>query len=559
MGAGNLATALISEAMDNSLSYSVLNYLKRLKNQAKMEYDRIVSVTPYKGKVGPDGIKVPSVKKTLCFIKVSSQVNVKSQLKRDLMEGLPGSTPVTDFPGYMLGLPEKGRAEAHPLRNPFDIPRSRLLDQLVRMRANLVGRGRGASSQTQTVDSDTRHTLPIAQMGNYQDYLKKQPLPLRELESQPVRQHMFGNPFKTNKNLMMGADEVSGIGAIDEVQLVGVAGPQSTPAGRGVKRSADTLQQPGPPKRRKGALPKDFQFVSPSSSPLRSDSPPPSPAITTNTSALAPCALNSQPLPQPTSPASNSPAAISNLLSKPAGGIPNGVAMAGLGSIYPGGKMAAFRSQCEVNDPMEVDPPPLIMEESKLAGQIPLRESKEEESVQLVDADDGEEDEIKVINNLKKKQQIVVATFDSLSYDSSPSLTPPDSPAARDCSSPPLLSLPELPNVNKVEVNGKNNGLYQDYLMEPLIAAEHRSPSPVMVKSEPVLSDLPVKERSRSYSAEEMRSIRLRNNNVRQLIYKEVKKPGRAHKELWEMISRLHGPPWVRRQFIMEVKQEAIR
>ena len=59
MGAGNLATALISEAMDNSLSYSVLNYLKRLKNQAKMEYDRIVSVTPYKGKVGPDGIKVP--------------------------------------------------------------------------------------------------------------------------------------------------------------------------------------------------------------------------------------------------------------------------------------------------------------------------------------------------------------------------------------------------------------------------------------------------------------------------------------------------------------------
>ena len=76
MGAGNLATVLISEAMDNSLSYSVLNYLKRLKNQAKMEYDRIVSVTPYKGKVGPDGIKV----------------NVKSQLKRELMDGLPGSS-----------------------------------------------------------------------------------------------------------------------------------------------------------------------------------------------------------------------------------------------------------------------------------------------------------------------------------------------------------------------------------------------------------------------------------------------------------------------------------
>jgi integrator complex subunit 6 len=48
MGAGNLAASLIPEAMDNSLSYSVLNYLKRLKNQAKQEYDRIVSMTPFK-------------------------------------------------------------------------------------------------------------------------------------------------------------------------------------------------------------------------------------------------------------------------------------------------------------------------------------------------------------------------------------------------------------------------------------------------------------------------------------------------------------------------------
>jgi len=173
--------------------------------------------------------------------------------------------------------------------------------------------------------------------------------------------------------------------------------------------------------------------------------------------------------------------------------------------------------------------------------------------------DEVEEDELKTISNMKKKQQGVVATFDSLSYDSSPSLTPPDSPA-RDCSSPPLLSLPDVPNnTTKLEVNGKNNGVCQDYLMEPLVA---RSPSPVMIKSEvksEALSVEVVKERSRSYSAEELRSIRLRNNNVRQLIYKEVKKPGRAHGELWEMLARLHGPAWVRRQFIMEVKQEAVR
>ena len=240
--------------------------------------------------------------------------------------------------------------------------------------------------------------------------------------------------------------------------------------------------------------------------------------------------------------------------------------------------MAAFRSQCELPDPMDIDPPPLVMEtEVKILGQVPLRETEEDDVVQVVEAEEVEEDELKTINSMKKKQQVVVATFDSLSYDSSPSLTPPDSPA-RDCSSPPLLSLPEVPIATrgeyptKLEVNihlgnqghsnGKNNGVYQDYLMEPLVA---RSPSPVMiikpeVKSEPLpLSEVPVKERSRSYSAEELRSIRLRNNNVRQLIYKEVKKPGRAHGELWEMLARLHGPDWVRRQFIMEVKQEAVR
>ena len=36
----NLPQNLVPDNMDNSLSYSVLNYLKRLKNQAKLEYDK---------------------------------------------------------------------------------------------------------------------------------------------------------------------------------------------------------------------------------------------------------------------------------------------------------------------------------------------------------------------------------------------------------------------------------------------------------------------------------------------------------------------------------------
>lgn len=44
--------------------------------------------------------------------------------------------------------------------------------------------------------TDQVHSVPVQQMGNYQDYLKKQPAPLRELETSPARLHTFGNPFK---------------------------------------------------------------------------------------------------------------------------------------------------------------------------------------------------------------------------------------------------------------------------------------------------------------------------------------------------------------------------
>lgn len=55
-----------------------------------------------------------------------------------------------------------------------------------------------------TLDQDSAHCLPISQMGNYQEYLKKQTPQLREIESTPVRQHMFGNPFKIDKRMMVG-------------------------------------------------------------------------------------------------------------------------------------------------------------------------------------------------------------------------------------------------------------------------------------------------------------------------------------------------------------------
>ena len=83
-------------------------------------------------------------------------------------------------------------------------------------------------------------------MGNYQDHLKKMPMPLREIESAPVRQHMFGNPFKINKNMIM--DEV----VMDEVSLVPSGSPGASP--KGIKRPVivDTPSPMGSKRMRKG-------------------------------------------------------------------------------------------------------------------------------------------------------------------------------------------------------------------------------------------------------------------------------------------------------------------
>lgn len=68
--------------------------------------------------------------------------------------------------------------------------------QAVRMRANFL---QPSLAHTRLVDEDSVHSMAVAQMGNYQEYLKRMTPLLREIESQPVRQHMFGNPFKIDK------------------------------------------------------------------------------------------------------------------------------------------------------------------------------------------------------------------------------------------------------------------------------------------------------------------------------------------------------------------------
>ncbi|XP_048174676.1 integrator complex subunit 6-like isoform X1 [Corvus hawaiiensis] len=206
MGAPNL----ISDNLDCGLSYSVISYLKKLSQQTKIESERIIGSV---GKKVPQeiGIKVKNHSSGLSL--------VHSRDFKQLLQGITGESPlrlseinVKEFAGFHIGLLNKD-LKPQAFRNAYDIPRRSLLDQLTRMRTNLLKTHRLILGQ----DEDCLHSVPVAQMGNYQEYLKMMPSPLREIDpDQPKRLHTFGNPFKQDKKGMM----------IDEADEF-VAGPQN--------------------------------------------------------------------------------------------------------------------------------------------------------------------------------------------------------------------------------------------------------------------------------------------------------------------------------------------
>ncbi|XP_048461129.1 integrator complex subunit 6-like isoform X2 [Rhincodon typus] len=230
MGAPNLIN---DNSIDCGLSYSVISYLKKLSQQAKIESDRIIASV---GKKSPQEVG----------IKVKNQSSVLSLAHRrdfkQLLQGISGEVPLRpmelnmkEFAGFQIAILNKD-VKPQTYRNAYDIPRRSLLDQLTRMRSNLL---KTTQKLIRGQDEDYLHSIPVAQMGNYQEYLKLMPSPLREIDpDQPKRLHTFGNPFKQDKKGMM----------IDEADEF-VAGPQNK-----VKRPGE-CNTPGSLKRRRSMSP----------------------------------------------------------------------------------------------------------------------------------------------------------------------------------------------------------------------------------------------------------------------------------------------------------------
>uniref|UniRef100_A0A3B4B7W2 VWFA domain-containing protein n=1 Tax=Periophthalmus magnuspinnatus TaxID=409849 RepID=A0A3B4B7W2_9GOBI len=225
MGAPNL----LADNMEYGLSFSVFFYFNYLMN-TKIEYDRLIASI---GKKPPmeAGIKVRWRGGGVSLAQRRDFIQQLHSLTGDAP--LPMELNPKEYQGFQLALLNKG-LKPQSFRNPYDIPRSHLLDQLSRMRRNILKTNICA---LRGHDSDQLHSVPIAQMGNYQDFLKAAPQPLRDADpEQPKRLHTFGNPFKLDKKGMM----------IDEADEF-VTGPQK----QGKRPGDSSNLQGGGPKRRR--------------------------------------------------------------------------------------------------------------------------------------------------------------------------------------------------------------------------------------------------------------------------------------------------------------------
>ncbi|KAJ8255583.1 hypothetical protein COCON_G00194470 [Conger conger] len=224
------APNLLADNMEYGMSYSVVSYLKKLSQQTKLEAERVLASVG-KGVALEQGIKIRTR---------SNGVSLDERKDfTQLLQSIMGDGPACpldlnpkEFGGFHLAKLNKG-LKPQSFRNAYDIPRRHLMEQLSRMRRNLL---RAAGGVLRSQDQDQLHSVPIAQMGNYQDFLKQSLPPLREADGdQPKRLHTFGNPFKLDKKGMM----------IDEADEF-VSSPQNKS-----KRPGDPSLHGGAPKRRR--------------------------------------------------------------------------------------------------------------------------------------------------------------------------------------------------------------------------------------------------------------------------------------------------------------------
>lgn len=237
----NFLQYILPETLDNYLSASVANYLKTIKNTAKQEQENMCLRVLKQLKMPKPPFHQVETAKLNCGLPLKRDLVTHPQLRDTFIKV---HSEINLFENYTIVVPtlnEQGPAKNY--RNPFDIPRHDLIDEIARMRDNFY---KIPTSNINITSKDFGHCLPISDMGNYQEYLKNKETPLREIEPTNVRQHMFGNPYKKDKHMVM-VDEAD----LGEVMMKPNANPMA-------KKAVEVMNRTR--KRKAGPIRKDFVF-----------------------------------------------------------------------------------------------------------------------------------------------------------------------------------------------------------------------------------------------------------------------------------------------------------
>lgn len=232
---------ILPETLDNYLSPTVANYLKTMKNTAKQEQENMCLRVFKQLKMAKPAYHQVEGAKLNCALTLKRDLVTHPQLRETFSKI---HQEINTYDNYTITVPTGfQQCSAKNYRNPFDVPRRDLIDEISRMRENFL---KLPTSKINVFTKDAGHCLPISEMGNYQEYLKSKQSPLREIEPTNVRQHMFGNPYKKDKHMVM----------VDEADLGDVA-PMKPNASNAPKKTDPTSR---PRKRKAGPIRKDYVF-----------------------------------------------------------------------------------------------------------------------------------------------------------------------------------------------------------------------------------------------------------------------------------------------------------
>lgn len=288
-----------ADSMSATYAPGLVAYLNKLKSQGKEEFDRIGTVCQLKNEMDMKRPQDPIVR----LEKISSRTRLKGlKISRndeeeeeddgepaDLEEYDPAGNGVVQIQNYMITLClVKSKKPDSILRNPFEPTTLDMVMALPKMEANCnlmfnpppvnVLDGAKPGMKTWFHSLEDLHNLPIASMGNYDEYIKGKIEcgggPLREVIEAPKRTQVFGNPYKV-KSFGAGIDEVMDSQVTD------------APSVRRDKRAGENLEKSvGPPKKKKGPLGGDAFgkwrdqraiAATPGSTPATSRAPSPTP------------------------------------------------------------------------------------------------------------------------------------------------------------------------------------------------------------------------------------------------------------------------------------------